>query len=472
MNSTRAFFVLPVVFALAACGAGGSTGTLVPAQTHAAFHAHHHIAVPRLSKERRPLDASGALVDGGFESGGYTSWQQCGSNNASVTTARAHSGSYSELAGSETSGEVTGSSGLCQQITVPSGGQITFWVYQGATETNTAVSDQEGDLLDAYGNTVYNFYTTLNTSTGWTQMTADLSAYAGQTLWLYFGIYGSGSTTDTLYQYVDDVAWTSSATPTPGPSATPPPSGPQYFEVVMMENQTYSNIIGNTAQAPYINNTLVPQAAVMTQSYGVTHPSQPNYLAIFSGDTQGVIDDSCGYMFSTENLAHELTVAGKTFGGYAEDIPSASYTGCTSGLYAQKHVPWLDFTNAGTSYTRVYTGFPSNPENVTFIIPNLCDDMHNSNCGISSGDTWLSNNMPAIMNFNNANNGVLIITWDEDDSSGSNQIATLLIGPSVIPGQYAQQINHYNVLRTVQDHEGVPCIANSCTATAISGIWK
>jgi hypothetical protein len=208
---------------LSACG-GHSTNALPRADgtqtTH--YKAHHHIALPHTAARHR-MDASGNLVDGGFESGGYTYWQQCGSTNASVTTARANSGSYSELAGSESAGEFTGASGLCQQVTIPAGGQLTFYVYQGATETNTAMSDQEGDLLDAYGNTIYNFYTTLNNTNGWQQQTVDLSQYAGQTVWIYFGVYGSGSANDTLYQYVDDVAWANASTPTPAPSSTPAP---------------------------------------------------------------------------------------------------------------------------------------------------------------------------------------------------------------------------------------------------------
>ena len=211
-----------LVLALVACG-GRSTNAL-PHGPSAQHRAHHHITVPKTAA-RHHMDASGNLADGGFESGGYTYWQQCGSTNASVTTARANSGSYSELAGSESAGEFSGGSGLCQQVTVPSNGQLTFYVYQGATETDTTVSDQEGDLLDANGNTVYNFYTTLNNTNGWQQQTVDLSQYAGQTLWIYFGVYGSGSSTDTLYQYVDDVAWASGgSTPTPGPTPTAVPS--------------------------------------------------------------------------------------------------------------------------------------------------------------------------------------------------------------------------------------------------------
>src|SRR5579871_2732863 len=75
--------------------------------------------------------------------------------------------------------------------------------------------------------------------------------------------------------------------------------------VIIMENRDYDLVIGSS-QAPYINKTLVPEAALMTNSHAIGHPSQPNYLALFSGSTQGITDDSCPHTFSTENVGAEL----------------------------------------------------------------------------------------------------------------------------------------------------------------------
>ncbi len=115
-----------------------------------------------------------------------------------------------------------------------------------------------------------------------------------------------------------------------------------YVVVVMMENRDYDLIVGSS-QAPYINGTLVPEAALMTNSHAVTHPSQPNYLAFFSGSTQGINDDSCPHSFSSGNAAEELIAAGQTFDGYSESMPYNGYTGCSSGEYARKHNPWVNF---------------------------------------------------------------------------------------------------------------------------------
>jgi acid phosphatase len=251
-------------------------------------------------------------------------------------------------------------------------------------------------------------------------------------------------------------------------SAVARASAPSRFQIVMMENHSYAEIVGNSS-APYINKTLIPQSMLMTESYAVSHPSLPNYLAIFSGSTHGITSDTCSVSFTSNNLAAEMTAAGKSFGGYAESIPSAGYTGCSSGKYAKKHVPWLYFSNAGPSFTRVYNGLPSNGfEDVAMIVPNLCHDMHD--CSVKAGDKWLSGNLPAIINWDKANNGVAIVTWDEDDGTSGNHIATIIAGAGITPGTYAQQITHYSVLRTIEDGEGVPCIANSCTASPIPGI--
>jgi acid phosphatase len=115
---------------------------------------------------------------------------------------------------------------------------------------------------------------------------------------------------------------------------------PDHVVMVIEENHAYDEIMGNTA-APYINS-LARQGALFTASFGVSHPSQPNYLALFSGSTQGITDDGCPDSFTGSNLASELIAAGLTFGGYSEDMPSVGYTGCEYLAYARKHNPWVE----------------------------------------------------------------------------------------------------------------------------------
>src|SRR5271165_251024 len=105
---------------------------------------------------------------------------------------------------------------------------------------------------------------------------------------------------------------------------------PKYDHViiVMEENHAFNEVIGN-AGAPYINE-LASGGALFTDSHGVGHPSEPNYLAIFSGNTHGLTDDTCllsSTPFNTPNLGAALISKGFTFKGYAQTMPSAGYLG-------------------------------------------------------------------------------------------------------------------------------------------------
>ena len=102
---------------------------------------------------------------------------------------------------------------------------------------------------------------------------------------------------------------------------------PDHVVVVILENEHRSSVIGS-AQAPYLNK-LAARGANLTHSYGITHPSQPNYLALFSGSTQGVTSNACPQQFpNADNLGHQLRTAGLSFAGYAESLPKVGFTGC------------------------------------------------------------------------------------------------------------------------------------------------
>ena len=104
---------------------------------------------------------------------------------------------------------------------------------------------------------------------------------------------------------------------------------PDHIVMVIEENHSYSQIT-DSPDAPYINR-LAAQGAVFTQSFGVSYPSQPNYLALFSGSTQGITDNSCPHIFTTPNLGHALLAAELTFAGYSEDLPSVGSLICSVG---------------------------------------------------------------------------------------------------------------------------------------------
>ena len=245
--------------------------------------------------------------------------------------------------------------------------------------------------------------------------------------------------------------------------------------VVMEENHSYSDIIGNTSQAPYMNS-LASQGALMTSSFGVTHPSEPNYMALFGGETEGLTADTCPVNeTTTANLGSELIAAGDTFKGYAEGLPKSGSTTCTSGEYARKHAPWINFSNIPTADSLPFTSFPSSSNysslpTLSFVIPNLDDDMHDGT--IAEADTWLNTNISAYATWAKANNSLLIVTWDEDDYSENNQVPTIIVGADVKTGDYDETINHYNLLATLEQMYGLKAVGNSSGATAITDIWS
>ena len=249
---------------------------------------------------------------------------------------------------------------------------------------------------------------------------------------------------------------------------------PQYSHVVVVveENHSYSDIIGDTGDAPYINQ-LANGGALMTSSYAVSHPSEPNYMALFGGDTFGLSSDKCPVSEGdTANLGSELLAAGDTFVGYSEDLPSAGSTACSSGDYARKHSPWVNFSNVPSSDSQPFSSFPTDYTTlptVSFVIPNLQDDMHDGT--ISQADTWLNNNLSAYATWAQSNNSLLIVTWDEDDYSESNQIPTIFYGAGVTTGTYDENINHYNVLATLETMYGLNEVGNSSGATPITDIF-
>lgn len=245
--------------------------------------------------------------------------------------------------------------------------------------------------------------------------------------------------------------------------------------VVVEENRSHAGIIGNPA-APFINQ-LAAGGAMMSQSFAETHPSEPNYFALFAGNplvTANVCPVDAG---NTPNLGAQLLAAGHSFMGFAEDLPAVGSPVCSAGKYARKHVPWVSFANIPPLYSVPFSSFPSasNPKGyrglptVSFVIPNLDNDMHDGSIG--RGDDWLKQNLSAYAAWARENNSLLILTWDEDDNTVRNQIPTVFYGAGVKPGVYDRPISHYNVLSTLEEMYGLTKIGLAARAPAITEIW-
>ncbi|WP_031078498.1 alkaline phosphatase family protein [Streptomyces sp. NRRL WC-3742] len=251
---------------------------------------------------------------------------------------------------------------------------------------------------------------------------------------------------------------------------------PDHIVVVVMENHAYKQVIGSSS-APYINGTLVAGGGTLSQSYALTHPSQPNYYMLFSGSSQGVVDDSCVDVGALQgpNLASELADSGQSWASYNEGLPAVGATDCRSGDYAQKHNPWFGFGNVPTSTAYGMDAFPtdySTLPKVSFVVPDLCNDMHD--CSVGTGDSWVQANLDGYAQWAKAHNSLLVLTFDEDNRLAGNRIPTLVFGAHVAPGSSTStHYNHYDVLHTLEDLAGVNAHAgNSATATDITGIWN
>jgi hypothetical protein len=251
--------------------------------------------------------------------------------------------------------------------------------------------------------------------------------------------------------------------------------------IVVMENKNYSDIVGRPDEAPYLNG-LAAGGAVFSHSFAVAHPSQPNYLALFSGSAQGVTGDDCPHTFTgVPNLGAELINAGLSFSGYSESMPSAGYTGCGSYLslgYVRTHNPWVDFTNVPAARNLTFASFPasySRLPTVSFVIPNLCHDMHY--CARDTGDAWIQRHLGSYASWARSHNSLLIVTWDEDGSTlglggDNNRVPTIFYGAHVRPGTYTEHTSHYGVLRTVEDMYGLPHAGASASASPITDVWR
>ena len=305
---------------------------------------------------------------------------------------------------------------------------------------------------------------------------------------------------------------------------------PDHVVVVIMENHSYGQIIGS-AEAPNLN-ALAGEGAKFTNgptdpigatsgSHALRHPSQPNYLEIFSGDHQGLLQDgrpgsasepySSPPPFRTPNLAASLIAAGLTFATYSENLPSVGFDGDSFSTdpalnqYQRKHNPVANWQaldapanhHVPLSVNQPFSAFPTNAAGyaalptISFVVPNEQNDMHDGS--ITQGDAWLrAHVLDGYYQWAKAHNSLLVVTFDEDaDDTASNQIATIFAGPMIKPGIYLESninppdtripdglitptgtaMTHHNVLRTLTEMYGLEPIGASSNTPPLTDIF-
>jgi hypothetical protein len=165
----------------------------------------------------------------------------------------------------------------------------------------------------------------------------------------------------------------------------------QHVFVIVLENHSKNGVIGDP-NTPYITS-LASKYAVAGRYYGVTHPSEPNYLALIAGDNFGLNADDPSKRFDAKNLVDQIEASHRTWDAYEESLPSVGYTGdywpsSSNALYASKHNPFVLFNDirndpARLAHVKPYTSLAADlngPEksipDYSFIVPNQCHDMH------------------------------------------------------------------------------------------------
>jgi phospholipase C len=285
----------------------------------------------------------------------------------------------------------------------------------------------------------------------------------------------------------------------------------QHVFFIIMENTGYDHLIGN-ANAPWINEA-AQTYGLATNYHGVSHPSQPNYVAAIAGSNYEVVNDN-DITIDHPNLVDQLEPAGKSWKGYMQAYALCDADGdgdlsqgeklahaCGNQLYERKHNPFVSFADIQSSAARManlvdLTQLDADlasgdvPDYV-WISPDQCHDMHgrgapasdpcsfsNEDLLIQAGDEFLADTVGKITASSAwTGNSLIVIVWDESDfpfndtsscaeeSSGGGHVVALTISHSDHSARSSDQCyDHYSVLSTIEDGWDLGCLANTCSS--------
>jgi phosphatidylinositol-3-phosphatase len=282
----------------------------------------------------------------------------------------------------------------------------------------------------------------------------------------------------TLAAVLAGCGGTASGTPPafPSPQAVRA-SATSHVAVIVMENHELGSVIG-AHDAPYTNR-LARRYGLAVNSFGVTHPSLPNYLALTSGSTHGIDSDCTGCHVAGRNLADTVDAAGATWKAYVQGIPGPCFTGGSAGRYAKKHNPFAYYDDIARAPRRCRREVPlerlatdlrrDRLPTFAFVAPDLCNDTHD--CGVSTGDGFLRRVVPALLRGLGPH-GFVVVTYDEGSSdagccggSAGGRIPTIVAGPDVRRGaRQSRPVDQYGVLRTIETALRLPLLGASADA--------
>jgi hypothetical protein len=247
-----------------------------------------------------------------------------------------------------------------------------------------------------------------------------------------------------------------------------PKATSSHVVTIVMENKEYGDVVGSS-QAPFVNR-LARRYGLATASYGVRHPSLPNYLALTSGSTHGITSDCTDCHVRARNIVDQLSKAHLTWKAYMDAMPTPCFRGSSTGGYAKKHDPFMYYDDIAGDPARCRRVVPLDRlgrdlrrgrlPTYAFISPDLCNDTHD--CDVAAGDRFLAGLVPTLLRAVGPQ-GYVVLTWDEGTTdrgccggSGGGRIATIVAGRLVRRGaRLRRPVDDYGVLRTVEDTLGL-----------------
>jgi len=265
--------------------------------------------------------------------------------------------------------------------------------------------------------------------------------------------------------------------------------GPDRVAVLVLENRSYGEVIGNM-NAPYLNG-LARRYALATRYYAIAHPSLPNYIALTGGSTFE-IEGNCNRCDTpSPNIVGQLDAAGISWKAYFEDLTSNGRPGTPTALYNPHYNPFVYYeavrsTVLGRSRIvdfdelRHDLGQGRLPR-FSWIAPGVRHDGHNSS--LRAADRYAASLVPKVLHALGPH-GVLYVTWDEGARSdhsgvrgarGGGHVALIAAGGAARRGATTPVwANHYALLRTIETGFGLRLLgrAGAATTPVLSGLLR
>jgi acid phosphatase len=251
---------------------------------------------------------------------------------------------------------------------------------------------------------------------------------------------------------------------------------PDHIIFLWLENKGFNTIIGSSS-APFINS-LVKKGTLFTNTYAVTHPSYPNYIDFFAGESNGISNDVCidNTSLTSPNLYTVLKDAGKSFAWYSEDLPVMGSKVCIYNNYVEKHNPTTVFANVPDSANKRFADLPADYnllENVICISPSLVNDMHSGT--IRQADKWLKKNLAPLVNWCTTHNSVFVVYFDESETNEDNRIPVIAVGQQVKANyRSTDRYDHFSWTKSISAMflAADTWTGNLSAAKLVTGCWK